>query len=213
MLNLILKRAGLVTGPRRKNTSHSSMQAIKRDLLGLPPFKGQHFLKFGNALHEVFLKGDYSNHYKLLKAADKRLVDAMVRKLNANPIVVSLMRDSIREKKFKVVMNKVRVAVILDAKQKPLRRGFDLKSTSCTTQIEFETKCRELGYIIQGLIYKMASNLKNFYFVGVSKTAPHNIFIVDIDSMQFKSDVAYAQKELKFLLYFYRCYGKTISRK
>lgn len=214
MLNIILKRAGVVTGPRRKHTSHSGMQTIKRDLLGLPQFKGgEFFLKFGNALHEVFLKGDYTNHYRLLKASDKRLIDAMVRKLNNHPVVVMLMKDSIREKNFIVKLNGTRTKVILDAKQVKLKRGFDLKSTACTTQQEFEEKVRTLGYITQGLIYKMAAGLKQFYFVGICKTAPHNIFIVDIDAMQFKEDYAYAEMELKFLLYFYKRYGKTVGRK
>lgn len=211
MLNLILKRAGVITGPRRKHTSHSSLEGIKRDLLGLPQFKGnEKFLWFGSALHEVFLEGDYTNAYKKLGKEDRKLIDAMVKKLNSNAIVVSLMRDSIREHKFHVFLNKVKTVVILDSKQPKLLRGFDLKSTNATSQKDFEEKVKSMGYVRQGLTYKLAAKLKHFYFVGITKTAPHHIYIVDIGAPQFKTDYKYAEAELKFLLYFYKNYGKTI---
>lgn len=212
MLNIILKRAGRVTGPRRKHTSHSSLEVIKKDLLGLPQFKGgEEFLLFGQALHETFLEGDYTNAYKRLCAEDKKVIDAMVKKLNGHPVVTSLMKESIREHKFAVHLNKVKTVVILDAKQPKLSRGFDLKTTTCTTQRDFEEKMRTLGYIRQGLIYKLAAKLKNFYFVGISKERPHNIFIVDIAAAHFRLDYKYAVAELKFLLYFYKYYGKTTA--
>lgn len=210
MLNIILKRAGLVTGPRRKHTSHSSMEVIKKDLCGLPQFKGnEDFLKFGNAVHEGFLEGDYTNAYKRLGKDEQRLVDVMVKKLNSHPVVASLMRESIREHKFAVVMNKVKVVVILDSKQPKLKRGFDLKTTSERTQKDFEEKIRKLGYVKQGRTYMYAAGLEQFYFVGIQKERPHNIYIVDIRAPQFKEHYKYAEQELKFLLYFYKHYGKT----
>jgi hypothetical protein len=190
------------------------MEVTKKELLGYPQYVGdEEFLRFGAALHEVFLQADRNRSYKMLDADSKAKVEAMVKRLNDNPIVTSLMTNSTREHKFSIRLNKVKTVVILDAKQPMLRRGFDLKTTNATSQRDFEEKIRTLGYVRQGLTYKLAAGLKYFYFVGINKTKPYPIFIADIDSKQFKDDYRYAENELKFLLYFYRFYGKTIARK
>jgi hypothetical protein len=211
MLNILLQRAGICSGSSLKNTSHSSLEVVKKYLLGQPQFFGNEgYLTFGSALHEVFLQGIRDNYYKQLDTTDRAAVDSMVRKLNNNPIVVSLMRNSTREHKFSVRLNKVLTTCILDAKQPDLRRGFDLKTTDCNTQRDFENKIRTYGYVRQGLTYKLAAQLKFFYFVGIQKFAPYNIFIVDLDAAKFKTDLLYAEKELQFLLYFYKNYGRIL---
>ena len=91
---------------------------------------------------------------------------------------------------------------ILDAKQPELKRGFDLKSTDCNSQQAFEETVQRYGYVRQGLTYKLAAKLKFFYFVGIQKVAPFNIFIVDLNAAKFKTDLLYAEQELKFLLAF-----------
>jgi len=208
---MLLQRSGLCSGPSIKNTSHSSLEVIKKYLLGQPQFFGNEgYLLFGSALHEVFLQGIRDNYYKQLSKEDRVTVDAMVRRLNNNPIVVSLMRNSTREHKFSVRLNKVLTTCILDAKQPDLRRGFDLKTTDCSTQQQFENSMRQYGYIRQGLTYKLAARLKFFYFVGIQKVAPYNIFIVDLHDKKFATDLLYAEKELQFLLYFYKTYGRVL---
>ena len=214
MLSILLKRSGLCTGPLTRNTSHSSLEVIKKYLLGYPQFQGEeYFLKFGSALHEVFLQGIRNHYYKMLNKEDRATVDAMVKKLNAHPIVVLLMTNSTREEKFSVKLNRVLTTCILDAKQPALRRGFDLKTTNATSQRDFEDKIKSLGYVRQALTYKLAAKLKFFYFVGITKTPPYNIYIADIDSPQFSTDMIYAQEELKFLLYFFKNYGNITIKK
>jgi hypothetical protein len=214
MLNSILQRAGIVSGSSLKNTSHSSLEVVKKYLLGQPQFFGnEQYLTFGSAIHEVFLQGIRTNYYAQLEKADRVTVDLMVRKLNANPIVVSLMRNSTREHKFSVRLNKVLTTCILDAKQPELKRGFDLKTTDCSTQQQFEETVQRYGYVRQGLTYKLAAKLKFFYFIGIQKCAPFNIYIVDLDAAKFKTDLLYAEQELKFLLYFFRNYGFILQPK
>ena len=211
MLSNILITSGLCSGPSLKNTSHSSLEVIKKYLLGYPQFHGdEKYLLFGSSLHEVFLQGIRSNYYAQLNSIDRVTVDLMVRKLNNNPIVVSLMRNSTREQKFSVKLNGVLTTCILDAKQPELKRGFDLKSTDCTSQQQFEETVQRYGYVRQGLTYKLAAKLKFFYFVGIQKVAPFNIFIVDLDAAKFKTDMLYAEQELKFLLAFYKTYGRIL---
>lgn len=200
-----------MSGSSIKNTSHSSLEVVKKYLLGQPQFFGNEgYLTFGSALHEVFLQGIRDNYYKQLDKTDRVTVDSMVRKLNANPIVVSLMRNSTREHKFSVKLNKVLTVCILDAKQPELKRGFDLKTTDCNSQSAFEETVQRYGYVRQGLTYKLAAKLKFFYFIGIQKVAPFNIYIVDLDAAKFKTDMLYAEQELKFLLYFYKNYGRVL---
>lgn len=213
MLNMLLKGSGHCTGPISKNTSHSGMEVLKKFLLGLPQFQGgEKFLLFGAALHEVFLQGIRYKAYKLLSKEDRATVDAMVKKLNSNPIVVNLMRNSTREHRFSVKLNGVLTVCVLDAKQPELKRGFDLKTTDCNTQQQFEDTIRRYGYIRQGLTYVLAAKLKQFYFVGINKTAPYNIFIVDLNDKKFATDLLYAKEELKFLLYLYKNYGQLLPQ-
>lgn len=205
MLTKYLKKQEIITGPLDKNTSHSRMDNMRKMLLGLPLFKGgEHFLKFGSALHEMFLE-NISTTFNTLSKPEKRKIVAMVNALNSHPVVKSLMKDSIREEKIYGYLFGVYLALILDAKQPKLNRGFDLKTTNCRTKQEFENKIEEAGYVKQGFIYKKITGLKDFYFIAINKEPPHPIFIVDM--AKYKMEEKYAEQELKFLTYFYKHYG------
>ena len=204
LLDYLLEKE-IVTGPLEKNTSHSRMDNMRKMLLGMQLFKGgEHFLTFGSALHEVFLE-NIKTTFKTLSRPDKNKIVAMVNALNAHPVVRSLMKDSIREQKIYGHLFGCYLALILDAKQPKLNRGFDLKTTMCKTKKDFEAKVVENGYVKQGLIYKKVTKLKDFYFVAICKEPPHPIFIIDMKD--YKKEEKYAEQELKFLTYFYNKYG------
>jgi hypothetical protein len=210
MLNLYLIRAGVVTGPLSKNTSHSSLEVIKKYMLGLPQFKGgEQYLLFGSACHELLLEGKITDNYRKLSKEEQQRVQAMVKKALANALVKTLMANSIREQKIKHSLNGVEVAVVLDCEQSNKRRAFDYKTTGCTSQREFEKKAKALGYPRQGETYVIARNLKEFFFIGQCVNPPHDIYVINhhLD----KDARLYAQYELQFLLYFYRNYGKIIG--
>lgn len=55
----------------------------------------------------------------------------------------------------------------------------DLKSTACKTKAAFLATFDEYGYWMQAHIYKLITGAKKFYFIGVSKSEPHQTFTVD----------------------------------
>jgi hypothetical protein len=205
MLLLYLKRAGVISGPLSKHTSHSGLEAIKNALLGNPPFKQeQRFLIFGTALHELFLENKKAGAYNSLTPLEQRTVEAMVKALNKTVVVRALMEGGVREVKVIQEFKGVLLATILDNKQERKKVGFDLKSTTATTMSDFMGKAEVFGYPRQGLTYKLTAALNDFFFVAVSKKFPHPVFVYNLTDHNLKA----AEGELDFLIYFYKVYGK-----
>jgi len=198
-----LKRAGIVTGPLTKNTSYSGLAVIRRMLLSQPQFRGsEEFLREGNALHEKFLLRKST----IALPEDKHTtINLMVEKLDSHPVVRALVADSVREEKLYVKLNGIQFAFILDIHQKSRKIGSDLKTTKCKTFQSFVSSAIEYGYFKQAVAYIIAAKLKNFFFIGIQKEPPFNIYILDVH--QYQDELAYAERELEFLLYFYRHYG------
>lgn len=212
MLKLLLKH-DIVTGPLEKNTSYSRLDSLRKFLLGMEQFKGgEHFLTFGSAVHELFLEGK-KDTFKTLPKQDQRIVLEMVKSLQAHPVVQSLMEGGISEEKLYGHLHGVEFAYIIDRKQIHLDRGFDLKTTMCKTQQEFEEKSYSYGYPKQGYVYKTLGNLSEFYFVGIQKVWPYKVFIVSTDSPRWREEERYAAKEIEFLCYFYQNYGNFVTDK
>lgn len=140
---------------------------------------------------------------------EQRLIDLMVDKLRAHPVVMRLFNKARREKKKYKKMNGVLVAYILDMHQVKLFNGSDLKSTVCTTFQDCLKKAIIYGYHKQRHIYKTVENLKEFYFIFVSKKFPHDIFILGDKDFQPYED--YARKEVEWLLYVYKHYGRFVT--
>lgn len=55
----------------------------------------------------------------------------------------------------------------------------DLKSTATRTREAFIATFDEYGYWMQAHIYQLITGAKKFYFIGVSKSEPHQTFTVD----------------------------------
>lgn len=209
-LPLYLKRSGITTGPIKKNSSYSHLDRLRRSILCIPQFVGgEYFLYFGVALHELFLEDKRGDMYYMLKEEDQRKVEVMVSKLNAHPVVRRLLRDSVREQKKYGYVNEVELAFILDIDQEGEDTGSDLKSTTATTYADCAKKYVEFGYVKQGFLYKKLAKRKNFFLIFISKIPPHPIFI--LNTADFKKEERYAEKELEFLLYFYKHYGNFIT--
>lgn len=56
----------------------------------------------------------------------------------------------------------------------------DLKSTACTSQKSFENACIQFGYYRQMWLYCKLTGAKRAIIFGVSKSKPHNVFVVRI---------------------------------
>lgn len=210
-LSSYLQRAGLVTGPLAKHTSHSAMEVTKRFLLCIPQFKGnESFLTFGSAAHETYYTHNFQGAFLRLPDEDKQRILNMLKKLHSHPIAKALRTNAVCEQKLITEINGVPVTVILDAEQAVKFRASDLKTTSCRSQKDFEIKAREYGYPRQGTTYKVGRRLKLFYFIGICTQPPHDVYVYDLNGD--KDAVRYAEQELAFLLYFYKHYGKFIIK-
>jgi hypothetical protein len=213
MLQLLLKH-NIVTGPLERNTSYSRLDSLRKYLLGMEQFKGgEHFLTFGVAVHELFLEEKKEEAFKGLSKDDQKRVIAMVKSLNSHPVVQSLMDKGISEEKQYGHLHGVEFAYIIDRKQLHLDRAFDLKTTTCKDQKDFEQKAIDYGYPKQGYIYKTLSNVKEFYFIGIQKYPPFKVFVVGTDSPVWQAEEKYAAKEIEFLTYFYQKYGNFTGGK
>jgi len=206
MLLSHLRRHNIVTGPLARNTSHSGLSVIFNSICGFKQFSGgEQFLAFGNALHERWL---VSSFVRTVSPQEDKLLRGMIEALKKHVIACALIKDSEREQKIYDKLNGVEVAMILDIKQVRKKTGADLKTTACTTYKEFLDSAIKYGYFRQGKTYKLGARLQHFYFIGISKTPPHPVFILYVND--HKEEEQYAEQELKFLLYFYKHYGKTV---
>lgn len=205
MLLTHLRNNNLVTGPLARNTSHSGLSVIFNSICGFAQFSGgEQFLTFGNALHERYLIDSY---VRKVTDDEGKLLLGMITALRKHIIAIALMKDSEREMKIYDRLNGVEVAMILDIKQVKKKTGADLKSSACKTYKEFLESAIKYGYFRQGKTYKLGAKLNHFYFIGVSKFPPHPVFILYVND--YPEEEQYAEQELKFLLYFYKFYGKT----
>jgi len=213
-----LVNAGLVTGPlpTTHNTSNSAMGAAKTFLLGEKQFAGDEtFLAFGRVLHEHLQHIENEKYrsadFQTLTTEEQAWVLGCCKAARENPVVKRLLVKTTREEKLYCEIDGIRVAFILDIEQMHTGTGVDWKSTSCRNLNDFIKKAIDYDYIRQGLLYKGARNLKHFYFIGLQKQPPHNVYIMDVK--RHEAEEFYAKQELKFLLYFYKNYGKIITDK
>lgn len=199
---------GIVTGPLVKNTSHSGLGVIKTFLIGDKQFAGgESFLIFGNSLHHRALV-KFDEVLKTLTQQEQNKMEAMLKAFQQHPVCQKLMKGSIREQKLYTEIKGVVMAFILDIHQKKLYTGADIKTTSCPTLEKFIEKAIEYGYFRQAQTYIIAAELDHFYFIGITKSETPKIFILYVQD--YPEELHYAEKELEFLTYFYKRYGKCV---
>lgn len=204
----------LVTGPvPNTNTSNSSMGVIKNFLLGIKQFSGDEtFLIFGRVLHEYLqhIENKYyvSPDFKLLTPQEQVWIYGCVKSVRNHFLCKRLIEKSTREVKHYVTIEEVLIALLLDVEQPHVSTGTDWKSTSCVSEQDFIKKALAYDYVRQGKLYKKARKLKHFYFIGIQKQPPHQIYIMDVS--RYKDEELYAEQEIKFLAYFFKHYGKIV---
>ncbi len=198
-----LTRAGLMTGPLVKvATSHSDMERTRKALLGMPQFVGgEQFLVFGNDVHAGALVN--------ARSKDKT-VTQLVKVIRANPVFKEYMMKAECEVKIKTKLDGVLVNFILDIHQKHLKRGADLKTTSCTSDAAFVESAIKYGYFRQAATYMRCAKLESFLFIGVQKVAPHKIYLLEVTD--YPDELKYAREELNLLLYIFKHYGKINTK-
>jgi len=205
VLSSYLKRAGVVTGPLSRNTSHSALDTILTGLRGLPPkpaFSAHN--NFGSATHEQYLEDKVELE---VTVEEQELINEALEKLRKHPLAKQLYKDSVREDKKYKKLHDVLMSYILDIHKPKERIGADLKTTSCVTQQDFVSKAKDYKYFRQAATYSLLENLKLFFFIAVTKTR-HKVKVFILCAHDHPEEMAYAEQELKFLLYFYKHYGK-----
>lgn len=197
---------------RKDHISNSGLSEIKRILMSGRPFLGdEKYLIFGSELHIRFLEGKPS---KLLTDQEEYDLASMVLNLNRNLFVQRLMKDSQREITEIGLIDDIRfkwIGDITNQVSKRKRIGADLKTTSAKTEKEFiSLALNKYDYLRQGWCYRTAGKLDEFYFIGIQKHEPYNVYILNVKD--YAKEENRIVKETKFLLSIYKQYGRVITK-
>lgn len=201
----LFTRAGVVSGPLRVNTRHSDLSTIKTWLLGdAISFGYKAYNNFGSAVHHLWLlkrKGNWK-----LTELETRQRDQMITALDGSVIATKLLSECTdRERRRGCKLNGVAIKFTPDANGKT--KIIDLKTTACRSLKDFVAKAFEYGYFRQGKTYLLATGLKEFYIIGIQKAYPFDVYIIWLQSPEYRDRMNYVEQELDFLLYFYQNYG------
>lgn len=188
--------------------SNSGLGEIKRVLLNGPPFLGDEIhLHFGSEVHKRFLL--YKKSKFKFTAEQEADINGMIEALDKDPFVSRIVSSAVFEKEYIRKVEGVNVKVILDIKGVKKNRGIgaDLKTTSCSTHQAFvKSALEKYDYLRQGKLYKEAEKLDDFYFIGIQKRKPYRVFIMDVSD--YAKEEAAAWEEAKFLIEFFRMFGR-----
>jgi uncharacterized protein YutD len=89
--------------------------------------------------------------------------------------------------------------------------GADLKTTSCRTNRQFvDLALRKYDYLRQSWCYKQVEELEDFYFIGIQKQEPFEVFILNIKD--YAKEERQSIKETRFLLEFFKHYGRPVRK-
>ena len=192
---------------KKDHISNSGLSEIKRILMSGRPFLGdEKYLIFGSELHTRFLLDRPS---RVLSEEEEFDLSNMLDSLNHHLFVNRLMKDSKREIIDFGSVESVRFKWIGDIVNK--RIGADIKTTSAKSEKEFINLALEkYDYLRQGWCYKIAGKLNEFYFIGIQKHEPYNVYI--LNTKDYAKQETKVIKETRFLIEIFKQYGRVIPR-
>lgn len=206
-----LVKLNLFAGPPgpKDYISNSGLSEIKRVLTNGQKFLGkEEYLIFGSETHARFLEKK-SKHK--VDSDTSQAIRSMIISLNKNKFVASLMENSITEVEYIKKVYDVNFKVIIDIRGKKGKFknvGADLKTTSAKTESEFiKLALNKYDYLRQGHCYEMAEGLDEFYFIGIQKHKPYNVYILDVNN--YEGEKKRSIKETQFLVEFYKNFGRV----
>ena len=146
------------------------------------------YFKFGRELHSRLLENKV---LEKLSAKEEQMLAAMLAKLRANAVVKQLLSKSLNEQWFPkgFELHGLRITGridILNGKDNVC----DLKTTRLTNMKAFV----ESMDMVQASLYKLATGVKDFYYIGCSKLPPHNVMVFNVN--QYPDKIKEADKEL-----------------
>lgn len=187
--------------------SHSGLAGIKRVLCSEPPFLGDEiYLRFGGEVHSRFLENKKTQEFdKAMELQLKNMIDS----LNKHLFVRKLMNGSSFEQSLIEQVYGVNLRVIIDIYNPVKGYAADLKTTSCRNEQQFiKSAIQKYDYIRQGWCYKQVGNIPDFYFIGIQKHPPYQVFI--LNQSNYEREEKKSEKEAKFLIDFYKEFGRPM---
>jgi hypothetical protein len=202
----------MFTGPPgdKDHISSSGLAEIKRVLISGQPFLGdEKYLIFGSEVHRRFLE---RKHNKLLLTFEEETaIKGMLTSLSRHKTVRQLMTGSIFEQTKIGLLEGVRFKMIGDIINTRKSFGADLKTTSCKTEKQFvDAAINKYEYLRQSWCYKQVEQLKEFYFIGIQKQEPYQVFILNVNN--YAKEEARTIAETRFLLEIYKHYGRPVRK-
>lgn len=167
--------------------SYSSMVNV-RDKKVPEKYVEKPYFTFGKELHSRFLE-----HKKLitLDETEELMLKKMINNLADDPIVCSIMKGAKCEVDFDLRINGLRVFGRIDILTFAVG---DLKSTHHNAITPF---IHSMDFL-QAALYRRATKLKDFYYIGSSKMPPYNVMVFNVN--QYPILMERADTELDYLI-------------
>jgi hypothetical protein len=170
--------------------SYSSLSSLRK---GEPIVRmSTVYYDFGSELHARFLEG---KSLKRLSEEEETILDKMLTALDKDKLVRSLMKhpEVKTERKFNADIKGVPVLGYVDIDAAPVFLS-DLKTTSARTRQKFISSMD----FLQAALYRKVRATDDFYYIGISKVQPFEVFTFNV--MAYPERLQEADQQLEKLL-------------
>jgi hypothetical protein len=169
--------------------SYSSLKNV-RDCVDPSKKTSAVWFDVGTEVHSRFL--EKKKPILKLSTEDTKSVVAMVEALELHPVVRRLMFKAQVEQYFKQKLWGLMVSGYIDIL--PPKDVADLKTTRHKNQHDFAANMD----FLQAAMYRAVTKRKDFYYIGIQKEKPFNVFIFNVH--QYPDRIKQADEELKYLI-------------
>jgi hypothetical protein len=172
-----------------KERGYASHSSFRRYIKGEAPspFVSSHAQIFGKELHSRFLE---AKKLEKLGAADELLMKKMIGALDKNRLVKGLLNGANVEEEFREKIFGIDFLGYMDI-HVPKKHVADVKTTKHTTP---SSLANSLDFL-QPAIYLQAKKLKDFYYIGITKTTDPKVIVLSV--RDYPDKLKAAQQELK----------------
>jgi len=175
-----------------KDKGYASYSSLKNVRDCVDPSKKTSAVWFdvGTEVHSRFL--EKKKPILKLSKEDTASVVSMVEALELHPVVRRLMFKAKVEQYFKQKLWGLMVSGYIDIL--PPKDVADLKTTRHRNQHDFAANMD----FLQAAMYRAVTKRKDFYYIGIQKEKPFNVFIFNVH--QYPDRIKQADEELKYLI-------------
>jgi len=175
-----------------KDKGYASYSSLKNVRDCVDPTKKTSAVWFdvGTEVHSRFL--EKKKPILKLSKDDAASVVSMVEALELHPVVRRLMYRAKVEHYFKQKLWGLMVSGYIDIL--PPKDVADLKTTRHKNQHDFAANMD----FLQAAMYRAVTKRKDFYYIGIQKEKPFNVFIFNVH--QYPERIRQADEELKYLI-------------